>query len=330
MSVTEGSFAGLLGTLADEARIVDGFLYELVGSDVELVEQIGRHTLLAGGKRLRPSLALLSARATGRPFSEERIRKLGAALELVHMATLLHDDVVDRAEVRRGKPTASHIYGSTAGILAGDVFLSKAMAVLATDGDLEIIRLVSQAVVDLAEGEVWELATRGRLDLPTEDHFAILERKTANFLGCCCGVGALAAGADEAQKDVLIAFGQHLGMAFQIADDLLDYRGQREKTGKARAGDFREGCPTLPLLSALPNMSPDERDQISAWFGGEPNEDEVERAVAIVDGAGGFAAAEKAARQYVDKALDALKMLPLSEDRELLAAVCEFTVTRER
>ena len=251
---------GALEELGAEIAAVELELAKQVRSQVKPVSTIGAHVLQSGGKRLRPAFLKLSAKVCGLPFAEERAHKLSACMEMIHMATLIHDDVIDHADTRRGRPTASSIYGNTASILTGDVLLSKAMAILAIDGDLEIIRTVSNAVVELAEGEVRELESRNKFDLDEEEHYEILRMKTASFIQCCCEVGARLSGADLAFRDALGAYGHHIGMAFQIADDLLDYTGDKKATGKPLATDFREGCATLPLIYLIPLLSPSERE----------------------------------------------------------------------
>ena len=200
------------------------------------MNRVGGLTLRAGGKRLRPAFVSLAAAATGLPYDPSRARKLGAGLEMIHMATLIHDDVIDHAAMRRGKPTAAAEVGNTASILSGDVLLARAMSLLAEDGDLDLIRTVSAAVVDMAEGEVREVEVRGDFDLRSEDHFDILQRKTAALVEACCEGGAIIAGAPKPVTEALKAYGHHVGLAFQIADDLLDYRGDPAKTGQTPRG----------------------------------------------------------------------------------------------
>jgi octaprenyl-diphosphate synthase len=277
---------------------------------------------------LRPALVTLAARATTLPFDPARARKLGACMEMIHMATLIHDDVIDGAATRRGKATASSVYGNTAAILCGDVLLSKAMSILAQDGDIEIIRMVSDAVVELAEGECAELEVRGRLDLSVDDHFRILRMKTASFIEACCRTGAKAAGASEAEEKALGQFGHHIGMAFQIVDDLLDYQGQLERTGKPRATDFYEGCPTLPLIALVGQLEPAEASWLKGVFG-EARTDDVDRIVEWMDQRGAFVAAEKAADEEVSLARLALADLPDSPHRDVLSAVAQFVRARK-
>jgi octaprenyl-diphosphate synthase len=242
--------AELLSQLTEEITLVEAELDAQVRSHVSIVSGVGELTLNAGGKRLRPAFVSLAAKATGLEFDEGRCIRLGASMEMIHMATLIHDDVIDNAATRRGKPTASSEFGNTASILSGDVLLAKAMSILAMDGDLEIIRTVANAVVEIAEGEVRELEVRGDFDLDEQLHLEVLRMKTASFIQCCCDVGGLVAGAPSSSRQALKRYGYHVGMAFQVVDDLLDYRGDGVKMGKQQATDFREGQATLPLICA--------------------------------------------------------------------------------
>lgn len=294
------------------------------------VRQVGEHTLEAGGKRLRPAFVALAARASGRPFEPRRAVRLGACLELVHMATLIHDDVIDRAETRRGRATAATLYGNTASILSGDVMLARAMAVLADDGDLEIIRIVSRAVVEMAEGEALELETRGRFDLPEDEHLEILRMKTASFVECCCQVGTLLAGADDSVREALATYGRHVGLAFQIVDDLLDFRGDHAVTGKPIATDFREGCATLPLIRLAPMLETAERNKVEAVFGNGVTDEDIREIVGLMEARGAFAQSEAVAQEHVDLAVAALAAVPRSADRDLLVDVAGFVLDRRR
>lgn len=294
------------------------------------VRQVGEHTLEAGGKRLRPAFVALAARASGRPFEPRRAVRLGACLELVHMATLIHDDVIDRAETRRGRATAATLYGNTASILSGDVMLARAMAVLADDGDLEIIRIVSRAVVEMAEGEALELETRGRFDLPEDEHLEILRMKTASFVECCCQVGTLLAGADDSVREALATYGRHVGLAFQIVDDLLDFRGDHAVTGKPIATDFREGCATLPLIRLAPMLEAAERNKVEAVFGNGVTDEDIREIVGLMEARGAFAQSEAVAQEHVDLAVAALAAVPRSADRDLLVDVAGFVLDRRR
>ncbi|MBS1707971.1 MAG: polyprenyl synthetase family protein [Armatimonadetes bacterium] len=316
----------LMADLADTALAVESVLSQQMRSDVPLAEKIGRLTLEAGGKRMRPALVALSAHATGRPFDRSRAVQLGACMEMVHMATLVHDDVIDEAATRRGVPTAAHAHGNTASVLSGDALLARAMVLLADDGDLQVIRLVSRAVVEMAEGEVREVASRGVFHLGLDEHLAILRMKTAAFIEACCRVGAMVAGAPQSEQDALGQFGHHVGMAFQVMDDMLDYQGDPAKTGKPRATDFREGCATWPLidLSGTEDLSP-----WAAVFGNGVTDDQITSLVERMELAGSFRRVLHAAADDVRNAKQALSALPESAARETLAGVADFVLERQ-
>lgn len=319
----------MLARLAEEIAAVEQELERRVESEVALVQEVGRHTLRAGGKRLRPALVTLAAEATGRQFDPRRTRCLGACMEMIHMATLMHDDVIDHAATRRGQETAAARFGNTASILTGDVLLAKAMAILAEDGDLAIIRNVSNAVVDLAEGEVHELETRGRIELTQGEHFEILRRKTATFIASCCEVGGLAAGATPEEVQALGAYGLSMGMAFQIADDLLDYVSPTEATGKPRWTDFSEGCPTLPLILIWDELSEIEKEAFARSFGKTPDPEELNLLQDRMRTHGAFEQAEAIAQEQVARAVAALNVFPSNPARDLLGAVADFVVWRK-
>lgn len=319
----------LVDSIASEVAEVERELERQMASSVGTIESIGRHTLRAGGKRLRPAMVSLAARATGAKFEIERCRKIGACMEMIHMATLIHDDVIDHAPTRRGQPTASAIHGNTAAILSGDVLLAKAMSILAEDGDLGVIRTVSRMVVQMAEGEVRELEARGRFDLSEDEHLEILRMKTAAFVQCCCEVGGLLAGAQDSVQRALSDFGLHLGMAFQIADDLLDYRGVQSATGKIRAGDFREAQATLPLIRLRPLLSEGEEEFVAGKFGNGVLDDELVRITGWMADRGAFASTDESARAHLGLALRALDQLPESAEKNLLRSVADFVVARQ-
>ena len=298
-------------------------------SRVKTVEEISRLTLDGGGKRLRPALVHLAARATGREFDSSRTQKLGAAMEMIHMATLIHDDVIDDAALRRGRPTAFSVHGNTASILGGDFLLARAMSLLAQDGDLPIIRMVSEAVVELAEGEVRELELRGILNLSKDDHFQVLRMKTAGFIECCCRLGGMIAGATEAEVNALGEFGHQLGMAFQIADDILDYQGDPTKTGKPLATDFVEGCATLPLIELLPTLRPEQIAWLESLFSKEAHEEELRNLADLMNEHGSVARAQMEAENRIQIGRQSLCRLPESAERDLMCAVAEFVVQRE-
>ncbi len=307
----------------------EGVLRAEVGSEVAAVQGCGEQTLLGGGKRLRPALALIAARATGLPFEIERAVHVGAALEMIHMATLVHDDVIDGADTRRGRPTAGAVYGNTAAVLSGDVLLARAMGLLARHSDIGIIQLVSAAVVEMAEGEVREIECRGDIRLTEDEHMRVLRMKTAAFIEVCCRVGARMASAPQETEDALGEYGHNLGLAFQVVDDLLDFRGDKSKTGKPLATDFREGQATLPLIYLLKTLDEDEASFAASRFGNGVTDAEVGTLVAWMVERGAFDAASDRAEQLVACAVKSLSLLPESDDRTLLETVAQFVVERE-
>ncbi|MBL8088060.1 MAG: polyprenyl synthetase family protein [Chthonomonas sp.] len=313
-----------------DVKHVEATLARRCTSRVQVVDQVNRHTLGAGGKRLRPAFLILSAKATGYPVELDRTVELAACMEIVHMATLIHDDVIDHSDSRRGRPTAAAVFGNTAAILAGDVLLAKSMQILAEDGDLDIIRKVSAMVVEMAEGEAREVETRGDFDLSFEAHMEVLRMKTAAFVECCCEVGGLAARAPKLVTDALASYGHHLGLAFQLVDDVLDFRGDPATTGKPNATDFREGCATLPLIDLREHLTEEELDFTRNRFGAHPSDDEVHMICGWMETRGCYTRALAAAGRHSAMALGALDALPDGETKDLLVAIVDFVQQRER
>ncbi len=302
-----------------------------LGSDVRTVYALTRHILNAGGKRLRPAMLALSARAIHPDLGTNRIATVGAAVEFVHMATLVHDDVVDNTAIRRGKPTANAIFGNGVAVLSGDYILARAMRLLALDGDLRIIRVVSEITVDMSEGEVMEISATGNPDLSLNDYLEILRKKTAVFVEGCCRCGGILAGADELREQALADYGYRLGMAFQLADDLLDYTGDPCVTGKPRGSDLRDGRATLPLLLGLESATARERKRLLTLFGSVGLEDQdVLEVCEVLDHHCAFERTRQLARDHVDMADAALSLLPDSTARECFSALTSYVVQRDR
>lgn len=304
-----------------------------LGSDVRTVYALTRHILNAGGKRLRPAMVALSARAAAPDtnVNEERLATVGAAVEFVHMATLVHDDVVDNTATRRGKPTANAIFGNGVAVLSGDYILARAMRLLAIDGDLDIIRTVSEITVEMSEGEVMEISATGKFDLSQEEYLEILRKKTAVFVEGCCRCGAKVANAEPAIEEALADYGCSLGMAFQLADDLLDYTGDPDITGKPRGTDLRDGRATLPFLLALEAANEAEQTDLLRAFGNPSTDDtEVLHCCDIMAKYDTFDRTRDAARDHVDRAEAALALLPSSTARDCFLALTDYVVQRDR
>lgn len=319
----------LVERVQSDLAAVEEVLVARLTSDVQVVHQVLGHTLSSGGKRLRPALLLTAARAAG-VTDLTRPKLLAAVLEMIHMATLIHDDVIDDADLRRGRPTAARVFGNTPAILSGDVLLARAMALLAEDGDLEIIRLVSQVVILLAEGEAREVEVRGDFYLTEETHLSILDQKTGSLVQLCCELGAMAGRADMQVREALATYGHHLGLAFQIADDLLDYRGNPAVTGKPRATDFVEGCATLPLILLRERLSTAECEFAANHFGQPLRDQELAVILDWMESRGAFALAEDTARKHVGLARSAIRQLPESEERDFMDSFADYVLLREK
>lgn len=300
----------------------------LMTSSSKRVSDIGNHTVKAGGKRLRPAFVALSAAATGKPFSKERVNRVGACMEVIHMASLIHDDIIDKSLTRRGKPTAVSLYGSPESVLSGDALLGNAMVALAEDGDLEIIKVVAESVQAMAAGEVEEHVARGEFDLDTETYLRILDLKTASFIRACCEVGGIIAGASPEQRTALRDYGQHVGMAFQLVDDILDYRGKDTETGKPHAIDFRDGQATLPFIVLRDQLSEAERQVLRSRFGNGVSDDEVRMICSWMESRGSFKESDDWARSEADAARTCLEKFEESQSIALLRAFVDFTLER--
>lgn len=312
-----------------DIKLVEEFLCATMHSPVALVENVCTHTLSAGGKRLRPAFLILSAKLLNSNVSYDRAVPVAACMELVHMATLIHDDVIDHTSTRRGFKTAAALYGNTASILSGDVLLAKSMCLLADDGDLEVIRTVSRAVQKMAEGEAREVETRNNLDLTINEHLHILNLKTACFVECCCETGGLIALGSPHEIHSLAAYGYNLGMSFQIIDDLLDYTGNPDATGKPQLTDFAEGCATYPLIHFLAHADDRERTAIQSQFGKPVDLDFANLISQKLEDKGSYSEARRRAAEFAEAARASLMQLPSNQYRDLLEAVIDFVLERK-
>ncbi|MCC6404467.1 MAG: polyprenyl synthetase family protein [Fimbriimonadaceae bacterium] len=329
LSLSDDLGAAVPTELSQALDLVEDVLTEGTRSRVELVETAATSTLRAGGKRIRPALTLVSALACRTDADIARTATLGACLEMVHMATLMHDDVIDGSATRRGRPTAGVLVGTEAAVLSGDVLLAKAMNILALDGDIEVIRLVSSAVVALAEGEILEIQVRGRFDLAEHELDQVVEMKTAALLRACCQIGALVTSAPARHFDALSEFGACVGRAFQAIDDILDYVGNPARTGKAVGQDFREGQATMPLLLYREKASAEHVAWAEQRFGKDPSEQDFGQIVDLMVSSGCIEEARRRADAELDRALAALGLLPESPYRNLLETMALALVRRE-
>lgn len=313
-------------TEADMAKVND-LILSRAESHVDMVPELARYLIESGGKRLRPMLTVAAAALFGR--GNGSAVNFAAAVEFMHNATLLHDDVVDDSDMRRGKPAARMVWGNKASILVGDFLLGQAFMMMVETGDIASLGVLSAASAVMAEGEVFQLAKTGDLDTTADDYAEVIRAKTAVLFEAACKVGAMAGGADAAGAEALGVYGLELGKAFQLVDDALDYGGQSGTLGKNTGDDLREGKMTLPVILALAEGSEAERAVISGALGNaEASAEEVAAVVAIMERYRALERTLEQAQTHARAAQDALRALPASEMRVLLSDVVEFSVMR--
>jgi octaprenyl-diphosphate synthase len=311
--------------MAAEMREVDAVIQRRLASDVALINQISHYIVSAGGKRIRPMLVLLFANALG--FHGKERFELAATVEFIHTATLLHDDVVDESELRRGRETANALFGNAASVLVGDFLYSRAFQMMVSVDRLRVLDVLADATNVIAEGEVLQLMNMHDPDLAVEDYLKVIRFKTAKLFEASARLGAVLAGASTTVEDACADYGRSLGTAFQLVDDLLDYEGSTSQLGKNVGDDLREGKPTLPLLIAMERAPAPERLLIRNAI----EQGEVTRLADIVDivrRTGALEATRDAARAEAEKAQASLGLLPGSQYQEALLEFCVRSVER--
>jgi octaprenyl-diphosphate synthase len=313
--------------VASDFEAVNRYIVEQLHSRVPLVESIGQYIVDAGGKRMRPVLVLLSARSCG--YEGDHAVRLAAVIEFIHTATLLHDDVVDTSTMRRGRPTANEQWNNPSSVLVGDFIYSRAFQILVGLGNQKIMHIIADTTNTIAEGEVLQLLNKHRVDTSEADYMQVIEDKTAILFQTAARCGAIVAGASEAEEDALKRAGRHIGLAFQLIDDLLDYSGESRALGKNIGDDLAEGKPTLPLIHALHNSSGDAsallRNAIEQ--GGTEHLDEI---IQIVRASGSLDYTRKLAETEADQALEALSTLPGSAFRDAMEQMARLAVSRDQ
>jgi octaprenyl-diphosphate synthase len=319
------SLEALRSLVTDDWNGVNRVIFRRLGSDVALVNQVAHHIIHHGGKRLRPLAVLLAARACG--SSGEAHVSAAAVIEFIHTATLLHDDVVDNSGLRRGQRTANAMFGNQASVLVGDFLYSRAFQMMVELADIRILDVMANATNTIAEGEVLQLMNCNNPDITEADYMEVIYRKTAKLFEAGTRIGAILAGHDEGTEQALVAFGRHLGLAFQLVDDALDYDATTEELGKNIGDDLAEGKPTLPLIYAMAQGSAAERHMIreAVTTGGTQNLTSIQLAI---ETSGGLKYTAERARAEAEAAVAALEALPLSKYREGLAGLAQFAISR--
>jgi len=311
--------------VAADMRATDVLIHERLASAVALIPDLAKHLIDSGGKRLRPLLTLAAAQMGGYRGLEHT--KLAAAVEFIHTATLLHDDVVDESSLRRGKVSANIVWGNKASVLVGDFLFSRAFELMVETGELRVLGILARASSVISEGEVMQLKSAGNLACGEDHYLRVVSAKTAALFAAAAESGAVIAGGEQA--DAMRDYGQNLGIAFQLVDDALDYSGRQALMGKAVGDDFREGKVTLPVILAVARA---DEAALKFWKRaietGPQSEADLDRAITLVEQTGGIADTMERARNYAAAACRALERLPKSEMRGVLADVADFCVAR--
>ena len=323
----QGSVERLMRLAAGDMARVDALIAARMQSPVSVIPALADHLIDAGGKRLRPLLTISAARLVGGGGAGPV--KLAAAVEFIHTATLLHDDVVDASQLRRGKVAAHLIWGAPSSVLVGDFLFARAFELMVETGVLRVFAILARASRVIAEGEVLQLSRAHDLNLTQPTYLEIITAKTAELFAAAAEAGAVCAGADDGAAAALREYGLNLGLAFQLVDDALDYGGLTETLGKNAGDDFREGKATLPLLIAIGRAGPRETAFWERAVGrGEQTDGDFRRARELIVGAGALEATLDLASDYADAARAALGVFPYGEWRMALEALADFAVSR--
>ena len=315
LSTSPDASATALSLIAQDMLAVDHIIQERLSSGVPLVGQVSQYIIAAGGKRLRPALLLLMAKAIG--YEGPQRHPMAAVVEFIHTATLLHDDVVDESTLRRGRPTANQSFGNPASVLVGDFLYSRAFQMMVESGQMRVMEILAEATNVIAEGEVLQLMNTHDASLSQDDYLLVIRSKTAKLFEASARLAPVLAKADNATEQACATYGQALGTAFQVVDDLLDYAGDSTEFGKNLGDDLREGKATLPLILAMQKGSPEQSQTIrSAIENGDL--DALQSIVDIVRSTGALDATQAAAAAEAQRAISALAGLPPSPYREAL------------
>jgi octaprenyl-diphosphate synthase len=318
-----------LDIIGEDLKLVELQFRKDLESDVPLIRKVGEYVLSSGGKRVRPALLLLAARLCG--YGADKAVPLASVVEFIHTATLLHDDVVDSATLRRGIASANTLWGNEASVLVGDFLFSKSFSLMVGVGSLDILRVLSDATTIIAEGEVLQLLCTGELDLSEERYIGVVRSKTAILMSAACEAGAILGGVSSEQQRALADFGMDLGIAFQLMDDTLDYIATEEEFGKSIGHDLEEGKITLPLIHTLKHCTEDERNFIESVIDKEEMTlDDFQLVSGMVNRYGGIEYTIDSARAYISGCRSRLDIFDICPVREAMLGLAEYVVTRNR
>lgn len=311
----------------DDLKRVEEHMEMYLRSDVYLIPEVIHYIIGSGGKRFRPLLLLASSSLCG--YRGEKRYPLSAVIEFIHTATLLHDDVIDAAETRRGKTSANNVWGNAASVLVGDFLYSKSFKLMTDHGNLAIIKLLSETTNTMSEGEVFQLVKRGDINIAEKEYLSIIEKKTAILISAACAVGGVLGDAPDIQIEALTRFGMRLGSAFQITDDTLDYVAEEAELGKAIGKDLEEGKMTLPLIRTLKKCNPEERSLIKRVIENrERTGQDMADVMSLIHRYDGINYSLNKAKAYIDEGKGFLESFEASEARDALLAISDYIVER--
>lgn len=319
------SFESVKALVADDLSEIDRVIRRRLASDVVLVNQIGEYIIGSGGKRLRPLVVVIAAKACG--YSGVRHAEAAAVIEFIHTATLLHDDVVDGSTLRRGRDTANAVWGNGASVLVGDYVYSRAFEMMVSLGSMRIMDVMASATNKIAEGEVLQLMNAHDPETTEQRYFDVIYRKTAKLFEAGAQVAAILAESAPEVEDAMTRYGRHIGTAFQLVDDVLDYRSDREALGKNLGDDLAEGKPTLPLIYALQHGNEAQRTIIRTAIE-QGSVADLQRITDAIESTGGLAYTARLARREATSAIEALAALPDSSFKDALRELADFAVNR--
>jgi octaprenyl-diphosphate synthase len=317
----------ILSENKDDLSEIEKQLSENLKPYLDLVSEVANHILFAGGKRLRPLLLVLAAKLCG--YTDNYAKAVASAMEYLHAATLLHDDIIDDAVLRRGKTVAHSVYGNAVTVLVGDFLLARALAICADSGKIKVIHLISNLTENMSTGEVHQLMRKGDVTLTEDEYLEVIRRKTAVLFQAACTISAVIADASFEKEQALSDFGYNLGLAFQMVDDLFDYTMDTAALGKEVGADLREGKLTLPIIQALKEADPVDREQMVTIIQNEDfSVEEFNALVALLQKCGGIEYTVKTATDYVDRAKKALSVFEPSRYKDALFDIADYSLAR--
>jgi octaprenyl-diphosphate synthase len=318
---------GVFSAYKEDLHEVENYLNKYITSDVKLIPEVSHHLIDSGGKRFRPLLLLICAGLCG--YRGDHRYPMAAVMEFIHTATLLHDDVIDQAIIRRGKTSANNIWGNAASVLVGDFLYSKSFTLMTEVENIAILKLMSEVTNIMSEGEVFQLMKCGDVNLTEEEYLTIIEKKTAVLISAACAVGAIVSSASPEKKDALAQFGRNIGMAFQMTDDTLDYMAKEKEFGKSIGKDLEEGKMTLPLIYALKNSAAGERKIIKKLISRKKFSQKALRDIlSFIQKYNGIDYSLKCAEKFISDAKARLNLFPNCVEINQLNAVADYILSR--